>query len=102
MNFHDAQTGRVLKQHYERLLLVYDVHESGIYADETDQSTVKKQQPSKRVMVANYSILLKNQYYLVDSNGPIKNGTKRRATPSSSNANSGDPVRTNGRNLFSF
>lgn len=35
MNFNDPQTGRVLKQHYERLLLSFDVHESGIYAEET-------------------------------------------------------------------
>lgn len=35
MNFHDTQTSRVLKQHYEKLLLSYDVYETGIYEEQT-------------------------------------------------------------------
>ena len=42
MNFHDAQTGRVLKQHYEKLLLAYDVYETGIYEEQADSSDTKK------------------------------------------------------------
>ena len=44
MNFHDAQTGRVLKQHYEKLLLAYDVYETGIYEEhnENNNSDTKK------------------------------------------------------------
>ena len=38
MNFHDTQTSRVLKQHYEKLLLSYDVYETGIYEEQTDTS----------------------------------------------------------------
>jgi hypothetical protein len=38
MNFHDSQTSRVLKQHYEKLLLSYDVYETGIYEEHTDIS----------------------------------------------------------------
>lgn len=41
MNFHDAQTSRVLKQHYEKLLLSYDVYETGIYEEQTDLSNPK-------------------------------------------------------------
>ena len=36
MNFHDTQTSRVLKQHYEKLLLSYDVYETGIYEEQID------------------------------------------------------------------
>ncbi len=41
MNFHDTQTSRVLKQHYEKLLLSYDVYETGIYEEQTDLSNPK-------------------------------------------------------------
>lgn len=50
MNFHDTQTSRVLKQHYEKLLLAYDVYETGIYEEQTDisnQNQIKKENPSK-------------------------------------------------------
>jgi hypothetical protein len=38
MNFQDTQTSRVLRQHYEKLLLSYDVYETGIYEEQTDLS----------------------------------------------------------------
>lgn len=41
MNFHDTQTSRVLKQHYEKLLLSYDVYETGIYEEQTELSNPK-------------------------------------------------------------
>jgi hypothetical protein len=41
MYFHDTQTSRVLKQHYEKLLLSYDVYETGIYEEHTDSSDPK-------------------------------------------------------------
>jgi hypothetical protein len=50
MNFHDTQTSRVLKQHYEKLLLSYDVYETGIYEEQTDisnQNELKKGNYSK-------------------------------------------------------
>jgi hypothetical protein len=50
MNFHDTQTSRVLKQHYEKLLLSYDVYETGIYEEQTDisnQNDLKKGNCSK-------------------------------------------------------
>ena len=50
MNFHDTQTSRVLKQHYEKLLLSYDVYETGIYeeqADVSNQNDMKKGNISK-------------------------------------------------------
>jgi hypothetical protein len=50
MNFHDTQTSRVLKQHYEKLLLSYDVYETGIYEEHTDisnQIDLKKGNNSK-------------------------------------------------------
>lgn len=47
MNFHDTQTSRVLKQHYEKLLLSYDVYETGIYEELNDQNEIKKGNHSK-------------------------------------------------------
>ena len=45
MNFHDAQTGRVLKQHYEKLLLVYDVYETGIYGEQSENNNTDTKKP---------------------------------------------------------
>lgn len=45
MNFHDTPTSRVLKQHYEKLLLSYDVYETGIYEEQanvSNQNELKK------------------------------------------------------------
>ena len=50
MNFHDTQTSRVLKQHYEKLLLSYDVYETGIYEEQIDivnSNACKKENNSK-------------------------------------------------------
>ena len=45
MRFHDAQTGRVLKQHYEKLLLVYDVYETGIYGEHNENNNTDAKKP---------------------------------------------------------
>ncbi len=42
MNFHDTQTSRVWKQHYEKLLLSYDAYETGIYEEQANQNDSKK------------------------------------------------------------
>lgn len=68
MDFHDPQTSRVLKQHYEKLLLSYDVYETGIYEEQNDVDESKK----------------------IESNGTIKNGDKRNDR-SPSHANTLDP-----------
>lgn len=50
MNFHDTQTSRVLKQHYEKLLLSFDVYETGIYEEQADisnQNDTKKANNTK-------------------------------------------------------
>ncbi|CAF1332505.1 unnamed protein product, partial [Didymodactylos carnosus] len=39
MLFRDAQTSRTLKQHYEKLLLSYDVYEAGIYQASKETSS---------------------------------------------------------------
>ncbi|CAF0968427.1 unnamed protein product [Didymodactylos carnosus] len=39
MSFRDAQTSRTLKQHYEKLLLSYDVYEAGIYQASKETSS---------------------------------------------------------------
>ncbi|CAF1364311.1 unnamed protein product [Adineta steineri] len=68
MNFNDTQTSRVLKQHYEKLLLSYDVYETGIYEEQTDLSNQNDSKKGK-----------------VESNGTMKNGNKRKDSSSSMN-----------------
>jgi len=75
MSFHDAQTGRVLKQHYEKLLLAYDVYETGIYEEHNENNNTETKKPITPI----------------ETNGPMKNGTKRKETSSKSNNNSIDP-----------
>ncbi|CAF3857446.1 unnamed protein product, partial [Rotaria sp. Silwood1] len=108
MNFHDTQTSRVLKQHYEKLLLSYDVYETGIYEEQTDISTqidLKKGHNSKTGRFIIKKIYLKKKFemdlffvvvvfnYLVESNGTMKNGNKRKDISPPSITNNVDPVR---------
>ncbi|CAF0761691.1 unnamed protein product [Adineta ricciae] len=72
MNFHDTQTSRVLKQHYEKLLLSYDVYETGVYEEHAD---VPNTNDSKKV----------------ESNGTLKNGNKRKDSSSATGTNNPDP-----------
>jgi hypothetical protein len=100
MNFHDTQTSRVLKQHYEKLLLSYDVYETGIYEEQTDisnQNDLKKGNYSKIGTLVN--IIFEYFFFfdhLAESNGTIKNGNKRKDSSSSPppppNSNNADPV----------
>ena len=87
MNFHDAQTSRVLKQHYEKLLLSYDVYETGIYEEQTDIANAKGSSSQGRNSNG-------RKLFLVDSNGTTKNGNNKRKDRSPSpHSNNVDPVR---------
>jgi len=71
MDFHDPQTSRVLKQHYEKLLLSFDVYETGVYEEQNDVDESQKK---------------------IESNGTTKNGPKRNdRSPSPSHTNNVDP-----------
>ncbi|CAM4747121.1 unnamed protein product [Rotaria magnacalcarata] len=78
MNFHDTQTSRVLKQHYEKLLLSFDVYETGIYEEQTDATS---QNETKKG----------NNLKTVEPNGKMKNGNKRKDNSSPTMANNIDP-----------
>lgn len=95
MNFHDAQTGRVLKQHYEKLLLAYDVYETGIYGEHNENSNSETKKSSIGMSITDWK---RKVLHLIDQclelNGPMKNGNKRKEISSTSNSNTIDPVRS--------
>lgn len=99
MNFHDAQTGRVIKQHYEKLLLAYDVYETGIYEEQADSSDTKKASHCK---IGNWFLLrcsseiitlISLSGHAVESNGTVKSSNKRKESSPKSDTKNIDPVR---------